>query len=239
MPGLCVNFAGKVEVHHYLRDELRTALIRNGVMRANITKEDKACFHGPDANVEGHPKWQKDLTIANGALAHAGEESFAAKDVLIDVTIRNPVAKRQLLRYGVGGVHGGPSDAQAGSTAARAENEQRVHYQGAISPATATFIPFAVEAYGCIRQEATDFLKAVATQRAHTLQSVEGVPVAWGKAKCLGRLRQAVSVALQVALSRRELGFLRNMRSHRVGQGQAEEEEEGDEGGGGSDEGGG
>ncbi|CAM9929361.1 unnamed protein product, partial [Chrysoparadoxa australica] len=79
--------------HNYLRDALRTALIKNGVPRSQITKENQACFHGPASSEAGHRKWKMDLTIAPGGLAATGVEELVAKEALIDVTIKNPCSK--------------------------------------------------------------------------------------------------------------------------------------------------
>ena len=82
-----------------------------------------------------------------------------------------------------------------------------------MGPATTTLTCFAVESFGRIGKQAEHLLDQLAAHKAKR-SDVLGVSVSTVKAKYKARVRAVVSVALQKAMSLRELGFLRLMRAH-------------------------
>ena len=100
----------------------------------------------------------------------------------------------------------------AGAATAKAEDDKARQYAGCYSLATSTLICVAVESFGRIGLQAEKLLDELAIHKASSEIGIPGTH-AGIKSGAKARLRQLLSVALQTALSERELGYARLLRA--------------------------
>jgi hypothetical protein len=181
------------------------ALHSAGVPPSAVRREQMSCFDGPGAMsaraaaIKSNKTFRMDLVLDASALARARSVEFRNKNILIDVTVTNPAAVSHITAR---------SDRTAGVAAADGEQKKRTKYivthGPTFSAATSTLVPFAMETYGRLGDDAHKFVAALVE---HGSRVTGQAPSA-----LTTKIYQRLSVALQRAVSRRECAYIEKLR---------------------------
>ena len=196
----CPRDGAQVNMHEPLKYALSTALKGMGVQH---DVESGAPFTG-----ERH--LSMDIVTRPGALRNASSSVYRNKGILLDVTHADPQA-RVHLRNG--------SATRDGTAAQASEARKRQHYArpGQVSFDERSFklTTFAVESFGRLGEEGYEFINELAT---HAAGGRDGGNLTL-KGIFQERLLQVVSVATQVAISRRVHRYQLSLRGRQEAQG--------------------
>jgi hypothetical protein len=181
------------------------ALHSAGVPPSAVRHEQMSCFDGPGAvsaraaGITANKTFRMDLVLSSGALSQARSEEFRDINILIDVTVANAAAVSHITAH---------SDRTAGVAADDGEQEKRTKYIVAYGPtfsaATSTLVPFAMETYGRLGDDAS---KLVAALVEHGSRVTGQAPSA-----LTTNIYQRFSVALQRAVSHRKCTYMEKLR---------------------------
>jgi hypothetical protein len=182
-----------------------------------VVREDRACFRQQAMQglrgTEREPRM--DITLMPGAVRGARDPAIRDKHLLIDVTMRQPCAESSIRALRTHRI--------AGAAAAKGESDKVNTYSAVIDPVTSTLIAFAVETFGRLGSQAERLVRELALHCADRACGPfgEGVAAAGAavRSRTVALIRQRVSVALQTAVSMREIAFER-----RVGVGAREQQ---------------
>ena len=201
---LCYRSGAQVNQHqplvHALSRTLKSMSIRHQV-------ESRAPFH-PDRDL------RMDIVIEAGGLRYATASEYRDKSILLDVTYEDPQA----------GVHMREGSANRNGPAAfTSEARKRNHYactgQASFDERSYKLATLAVESFGRLGKEGNDMIDQVAA-------SIVGGTDASSRARkgvCKERLFTIISVATQVAISRRAHRCRLALRDHQAARGREEE----------------
>ncbi|CAM9947560.1 unnamed protein product [Choristocarpus tenellus] len=126
-------------------------------------------------------------------MADAGTAPYWDKGLLLDVTFAQVQVTSHLTH----------SSTSNGVAAAAAEAQKRTHYEGSFDLRSYNLNTFAVASFGCLDKQAECFLDELATH----MVGGRGTGGYSRKGVVKSRLRQMVSVTMQVALPRRVMRF--------------------------------
>jgi hypothetical protein len=192
--------------HDSLARCLTVAVQVAGVPLSKITREQTSCFNGPrayeavSAAAARGGAFIMDLVVAAGGLSAAPDTQLRDEPVLLDVTIVNPAAASYIAQGSARTAH---------TATAAAETTKLDKYAGTY--VAATFVPFAVEAYGRYGKHAEDFVEQLV---CHAVGGDERPSQA--KASMYRKVHQLLSVGLQRVLSCREEEYVARMRARGV-----------------------
>jgi len=154
------------------------------------TREDVTCFNGRRAfTADKHTKWAMDITTPAGALIGATDSDIRDKQLLIDVSVRNPCGNKAIYEQ--------HSNTVLGAAAAKAETDKAITYTGTYSPVTSTLKTAAFETFGRIGASLKHLLWQFVVHWASTLM---GDQRATQMGRKMTRVREILSVALQKGL---------------------------------------
>lgn len=142
----------------------------------------------------GERNLSMDIVIRRGALFNASSSEYRNKGILLDVTPADPQAQVHLW-------NGSATSDETAAQASEAVKRQHCALPGRVSFDERSFIrtTLAVESFGRLGEEGYEFINELATHAAGGKNGGSIVP----KAVFKQRLLQVVSVATQVAVSRR------------------------------------